>query len=747
MPNAKHFTPFRRLGVAATVLFLLLAGRAKADSAPPLLDFDGAKLPAGPLAAWTDASGEKVFVDNGSGEKGPADATPPTVVELAGRRAVSFAGAVPLQSSAAVNEALVRGKPFTLAVSVYLPTSNKRQVIAAWASRPNGTAEFSSGPQEDGAFFGWDRRVRYTKSPTTGAWHELAWSYEQSELRVYVDGELDTRSPGKLNIKPGGHLLIGAGWDAVGKKPIFPFEGGVARLRIWTRALSHREIRNAAGLSRAFAAAPAHGATAPVEALKLCWEPGADGAKAYEVRWAQTPDALAQAKPQRTTAPDLALNGITPGAKIFWRVDQLDAEGKPIEPGDVWTFTADNGPAAAPMPRDRVANVPRKLANLRWTPGRYATAQKLYWGADADAVAKGAAPAVALDAKTATYEMPAGGLEFGKSYFWRVEEVNGSIPSAPGAVWAFRTEDAIEPGDVTFFVGSDTHYGNANNAEINRKVIDHMNWLPGTPMPEKAGGGIVKTPRGVILDGDLLDKGFEPATAPGNWTEFTRDYGLTGTDGRLAYPLYEGFGNHDGMTGKSATRAGIKERNPKRVGLTAISKNGFHYSWDWDQVHLVQLNLFPGNDSADCIVGPPNHHPEHALQFLQEDLAKNVGQSGKVVIVFCHYCYSGGMADWWTDPAKQRFRDAVKGYRTLLIHGHSHGAYFYEWKGLRAISDGSCARPESQTGDFLVVHITRDKLYVAQRKLDGWGITLSEPLPTADRTAADRDAAVAEPRK
>jgi hypothetical protein len=733
--------PFRQLCAVAIVLLLIFTERAKADAAAPSLDFDAARLSAGRLAEWTDAYGEKIFVENGAG-----DAKPPTVVELAGRRAVSFAGAMPLQSSAAVNEALVRGKPFTLAVSVYLPASTKRQVIAAWASRPNGTAEFSCGPQEDGAFFGWDQRVRYTKSPAPGAWHELAWSYEQSELRVYVDGQLDASVPGKLNIKPGGRLLIGAGWDSAGKKPIFPFEGGVARLRIWTRALSHQEIRNAAGLSRAFAAAPADGATAAVEALKLHWEPGAEAAKAYEVRSGQTPDALAQAKPQRTTAPELALNGIVPGAKVFWRVDQLDAEGKPIEPGDVWTFTADTGPAAAPTPRDHVANVPRKLASLRWTPGRYATAQKLFWGRDADAVAKGAVPPVALDAKTQIYELPASGLEFGKTYYWRVEEINGSIPSAPGAVWAFRTEDAIEAGDVTFFVGSDTHYGNANNAEINRKVIDQMNWLPGTPMPDKAGGGIVKTPRGVILDGDLLDKGFDP-TAPSFWKEFTQDYGLTGTDGRLAYPLYEGFGNHDGMTGKSTSRAGIKERNPKRVGLTGIAPNGFHYSWDWDQVHLVQLNLFPGNDSADCVVGPPNHHPEHALQFLQEDLAKNVGQSGKVVIVFCHYCYSGGMADWWTEPAKQRFRDAVKGYRTLLVHGHSHGAYFYEWKGLRAISDGSCARPESQTGDFLVVHITRDKLYVAQRKLGEWGITLAEPLPATDRIVADRDAAATGPAK
>lgn len=733
MPDNQSARWISGISFIAAILLLSFSARAVVDARAPLLDFDAAKLPAGPLPEWEDASGEKVS----------AIAKPPTVLDVAGVRAVSFSGAAPLQAPGAVDEALVRGKPFTLAVRAYLPGSTRRQVLASWASRPNGTAEFSCGPQEDGAFFGWDRRVRYIQLPGPDAWHELAWCYDQSELRIYVDGRLDTRSSGKLNIKPGGHLLIGAGWDASGKKAIFPFEGAVSRLRVWPRALGDREIRNAAGLLRAFAPTPADGATAAVESLKLGWQPGTDGVAAYAVRWSATADGLAQAQPHRTTDAELVLSGITPGEKIYWRVDQLESAGRAIEPGDLWSFTADNGPAAVPMPRDHVANVPRKLPSLRWTPGRYATGQKLFWGDDANAVAMGAVAPVALDAKAATFKLPGDGLEYGKTYYWRVEEINGNIPNAPGTVWAFRTEDAITPGDVTFFVGSDTHYGNSNNAEINRHVIDQMNWLPGTPMPEKAGGGIVKTPRGVILDGDLLDKGFDAKTAPALWKEFTNDYGLTGTDGRLAYPVYEGFGNHDGMTGKSFSRAGIKQRNPGRVGLTSISPNGFHYSWDWEQVHLVQLNLFPGNDSSDCIVGPPEHHPEHALQFLQDDLTRNVGHSGKVVIVFCHYCYSGGMADWWTEPAKQRFRDAVRGYRTLLIHGHSHGAYFYEWKGLRAISDGACARPESQTGDFLVVHITRDRLYVAQRKLDGWGITLAEPLPAADRTTADRDAPVA----
>ena len=245
----------------------------------------------------------------------------------------------------------------------------------------------------------------------------------------------------------------------------------------------------------------------------------------------------------------------------------------------------------------------------------------------------------------------------------------------------------------------------------------------------------------MVLDGDLLDKGFDPKTAPPAWAEFVQDYGLSGSDGRLGFPVYEGFGNHDGMTGKSVSRAGIKERNKSRVGLTAVSANGFHYSWDWDHVHCVQLNLFPGKDSADCIVGPPNHDPEDALGFLKEDLAKHVGDGGKVVVDLLPLLLlrrHGRLVD----RRRPRTASARRSRATacVLIHGHSHGAYFYKWKGLRPISDGATARPEGQTGDFLVVHITPTDLCVAQRKLDGWGITLKTPLPRAGGARAGRDA-------
>jgi hypothetical protein len=398
----------------------------------------------------------------------------------------------------------------------------------------------------------------------------------------------------------------------------------------------------------------------------------------------------------------------------------------------VWTFTADAGLAAEPQPRDATSNTQPTLTQLAWRPGKYATAQRVYLGTSREQMTL----AAELDSAATTCALPFP-LAPGTRYFWRVESDNGAQPKSPGVVWSFRTQDAPVRDDVTFFVGSDTHYGRENNAAINRRVIDAMNALPGEPLPAKLGGEFVRTPRGVVLTGDLLDEGFDKETAPQNWAEFCRDYGLTGSDGRLCFPLYEGFGNHDGGPTRSFVRPGIKERNPKRVGLKSISENGLHYSWDWEHVHLVQLNLFGGSGPLDVKgVNGPEHDPAGSLEFLRDDLAKHVGTSGRPIIVFQHFAWIGGMSDWWQLEAKERFYEVVKPYRVAcLINGHSHGASLAPWHDLLTVHDGSTARGEGDTGDFLVVRVTEKELIIAQRKLDGtWGIQTRRPLPELPAT-------------
>jgi len=76
---------------------------------------------------------------------------------------------------------------------------------------------------------------------------------------------------------------------------------------------------------------------------------------------------------------------------------------------------------------------------LAWRAGREAASHQVYFGTDADAVLNGTAPM-----KTVT--SPAfdpGALEFGKTYYWKVAEVNeATTPKAwEGPVWSFSTSE------------------------------------------------------------------------------------------------------------------------------------------------------------------------------------------------------------------------------------------------------------------------------------------------------------------
>src|SRR5690606_3152205 len=64
-------------------------------------------------------------------------------------------------------------------------------------------------------------------------------------------------------------------------------------------------------------------------------------------------------------------------------------------------------------------------------------------------------------------------------------------------------------------------------------------------------GTPVAQPRGLLVAGDLTQNG-KDGRAENNGSlgrnelgQFISDYGLTGTDGLLRFPVYEGYGNHD----------------------------------------------------------------------------------------------------------------------------------------------------------------------------------------------------------
>ncbi|MBN1508386.1 MAG: hypothetical protein JW955_16170 [Sedimentisphaerales bacterium] len=111
------------------------------------------------------------------------------------------------------------------------------------------------------------------------------------------------------------------------------------------------------------------------------------------------------------------------------------------------------GPLQPPLrakpinPQNADANVPQDVT-LLWSAGEKAVTHDVYFGEDAVAVAA-ATPAdagiyqgsLALEDNT----WNPGALEWNKTYYWRVDEVNGADSDSPwtGALWSFTTADFL----------------------------------------------------------------------------------------------------------------------------------------------------------------------------------------------------------------------------------------------------------------------------------------------------------------
>jgi cytolysin (calcineurin-like family phosphatase) len=167
-------------------------------------------------------------------------------------------------------------------------------------------------------------------------------------------------------------------------------------------------------------------------------------------------------------------------------------------------------------------------------------------------------------------------------------------------------------------------------------------------------------------------------------------FGLTGGDGMLRYPVYEGAGNHDKHAG-----AHVEEQIAKRHG-------GARYSWDWDDLHLVCLGEAP-ND-AD-------------LAWLRGDLAEAGPDVG--VVLYFHFPLEGpySTGNWFGDgDYRRKLHDVLGGYRVLgIFSGHYHASGLYRWRGYDAYLEGSV---KHSWHSFAVVHVTDERMTVASYNYD-----------------------------
>ena len=313
----------------------------------------------------------------------------------------------------------------------------------------------------------------------------------------------------------------------------------------------------------------------------------------------------------------------------------------------------------------------------------------------------------------------------------------------------------ITQEDITFIATSDCHYDspvNLDRNQRNRTTVMAMNAITQVSWPAALGGEKIQSPRGVVVLGDCIDDGDMMADGV-NQTEkqylyFVGDFGLDGTDALLKYPVFETWGNHDGPPDYAVKygfsfQAKLKERNRLRLEkklISNISENGLHYSWNWGDVHFVSLGIYPADKQREGVrYNPVWHDPQMALSFLKEDLAKNVGSSGRPVVLMAHMGFD---TDWWVLADWVDFYNAVKPYNVIVyMYGHS-GTGTREWAPEGETKKLFCINTGQTENGFFVVQIKGKQLRYGYRTGGEWKWTgvrnILRPIATAIQNPVER---------
>jgi hypothetical protein len=182
--------------------------------------------------------------------------------------------------------------------------------------------------------------------------------------------------------------------------------------------------------------------------VSLSWKPGGR-AVTHDVYFGENFDDVNEGTPgtfQGNQADDFLIvgfsgfaypDGLVPGTTYYWRIDEVN-DSDPNSPwkGDVWNFLIPPKKAYNPDPSDGAEFIDLE-PTLKWTSGISAIMHTVFFGEDYDTVANSTEGAT-----SGTTSHSPGSLKLAKTYYWRVDEFDGS-ETHQGDVWRFTTEGAV----------------------------------------------------------------------------------------------------------------------------------------------------------------------------------------------------------------------------------------------------------------------------------------------------------------
>ncbi|MCF7974464.1 MAG: discoidin domain-containing protein [Phycisphaerae bacterium] len=172
-------------------------------------------------------------------------------------------------------------------------------------------------------------------------------------------------------------------------------------------------------------------------------------------------------------------------------IDDVRLYDHGLSPDEVMAAMKGSPPelSANPVPENEATDVIRD-SQLSWTPGEFAGTHNVYLGTSFDEVTDAtAATASGLDVNA----FDPGRLEFGQTYFWRVDEVNATPDRTvfKGEVWSFTVEPyaILIPIDIDHVTASSSAQMNPPEMTVNGSGLNGMThgaapdtmWLSNAP--------------------------------------------------------------------------------------------------------------------------------------------------------------------------------------------------------------------------------------------------------------------------
>ncbi len=174
--------------------------------------------------------------------------TGPTVTTIGGKKAVEFSSVAGRRdlTSTFVSPASIQGNnPWTMHAVVYrsVTQAGNENVFFTFSNVGDGLRAAAFRYSNDGwAFTHWGWEPWWITRPVAGTWHSMAVTYDGTTARLYRDGVQDREDThSALNLR-GDTMRVGCAGNTYDANGWAPFNGAIASLKVYSRALDATEV-------------------------------------------------------------------------------------------------------------------------------------------------------------------------------------------------------------------------------------------------------------------------------------------------------------------------------------------------------------------------------------------------------------------------------------------------------------------------------------------------------------------------